>query len=183
MVQDLNLGMYQHALKLAEYEQDIIANFAAIQQELGLQMEWRFASNLFAPLSVMRLLGKDWKGFLKSYALANQFEISRVSSVSETETRFNEILYTANIIIEPREPIVSIAKLLITPEQRPCINASGRGVYFDEETKYLLIHVDQGTSLIPQHRRAGITGPHLKSILDRHSAAMPPGRDDPPAPG
>lgn len=174
MIQDLNLGMYEHALELVELEADIISQFSSLQVELGLQLEWRFASNLFAPLAIMRLLGKDWKGFLKAYVQANQFEISRIASVSETESRWNEILRSANIMIEPREPLTSIATLLITPEQRGLINSSSKGVFYDEETKYLLVLVDQATSLIPQHLRARLTGPHLKNILDRHAAAIPP---------
>ena len=174
MIQDLNIGMYSFALDLAKLEEKFLDELPAIQKELKVQLEWRLASNLAAPISIMRLLGRDWQGFLKNYVEKNEHEITRIGSVSETEQALSNILYAPIESTEPREPNTFIAQLLVNPEQRPMINAANRGVFFDEDTSRLLVQVDLGVSMIPQHLRRNMTGQRLKSVLDRHPAALNP---------
>jgi hypothetical protein len=174
MIQDLNLGMFQHALELARLEEMFLDELPDLQKELKVQIEWRLASNLAAPISVMRMLGRDWKGFLKNYVEKNEHEITRLGSVSETEQALSNILYAPIESSEPREPNTYIAQLLVNPEQRPLINAANKGVFFDEDSNRLLIQVDLGVFMIPQHLRRNMTGQHLKNLLDRHPAALTP---------
>jgi len=176
IIKQLNFGMYPHALELSQIEKDLVTAIPSLQRELRVRMDWRFATNLCPPLAVMKFLGRDWKQFLSDYVRSNKFEIIRISAVSETESRVKEIMHSPAILTDPREPRTSLAKLLISPDQRDLINVTGNGVYYDEETNYLLILASQGASLVPQHRRVGLSGPQLKSLLDRHPAAISPGR-------
>ena len=172
MTQDLNLGMFSSALDLAKMEGAFLDELPSIQKELKVQLEWRLASNLAAPIAIMRLLGRDWKGFLKSYVEKNEHEIVRLGSISETEQALTNILYAPIESTEPREPNTFIAQLLVNPEQRPLINAANKGIFFDDETNRLLIQVDLGVFMIPQHLRRNMTGQHLKNLLGRHPAAL-----------
>jgi len=173
--QGVNLGMYPHALELAQLEQDIIGNFQELQAELPFDVEWRMASSLFSPLAVMRHIGLDWKGFFKEYVQTNEALITRASTISESETYLNAMLRHA--AIHQRDlPPVSVAQLLNSPERRPEINTASCGVYYDEQGQLLLFLLDQAVpKLLPYHMKyPGLSTIRMKETLDRHKAALNP---------
>ncbi len=174
MAHELAVGMYPHALEIAQLEASIKEEFYSLQNELGIKVEWRLASSLFGPLAMLQFLGRDWKAFLKTYLEEHTYTINSTAAASETNDFLKAILRNACLEQADNSPNMTIAQLLISPEQRSEINTSNKGVYFDEKTRSLLILVDQGTGLIPYHLRGKMTGTHLKSILQRHSSALSP---------
>lgn len=173
MAKEIAVGLYPHAMELAELEQTVSNEFINLQNELHIQIEPRLAASLFAPLSILKFLGKDWQAFVKQYVKEHEYTIQRTAATSETKSFLNAILYTASIP-QVDGPAASIARLLQTPEERDDINTSSKGVFFDEKTKTLLILASQGVLLIPYQLRGRMTGAHLKSVLERHPAALKP---------
>lgn len=169
----LNLGMYPHALELARIENELQESFASLLTETKVQMEWRLASLLFAPLAIMRYIGKDWKQFFVRYATEQEFMIKRLVTVSETDTFMNTIMHSP--VIEKRDfPACSLAQLLINAEQREEINSSNKGVYYDTQSRLLLFLVDQLGNFISPQARGRLQMAQLKSLLERHPAALSP---------
>jgi len=169
----LNLGMYPHALGLAALENELQQNFPDLLAETNVKMEWRLASLLFAPLAIMKYIGKDWKEFFTRYATEHEFTINRMATVSETDSYMGTIMHSP--AIEQRDfPACSLAQMLINPEQREDINTSNKGVYYDSSQKLLLFLVNQIVNFIPQHNRGKFAATQIKNLLDRHTAALTP---------
>lgn len=170
---ELNLGMFPHALELARHEQEIQESFISLQNETTVKIEWRLASILFAPLAMMKFLGKDWRQFFKDYVREHEYTITRVSTSSETDSYLNAVLYNS-VISQPDGPPCSLAKLLVSNESREEINTANKGVYFDAEHKALLFLVDQISNLLPVHLRGKMASIQMKNLLERHSSALSP---------
>jgi hypothetical protein len=171
---ELAVGMYPHAMELARLEEEIKQEFVEMQSEMTIKIEWRLASSLFAVLAMMKFLDHDWKSFLQQYIKEHEYSISRTATASETSSYLKAILRFP-CVRQSEGAEMTIAQLLISPDERCDINTSNKGVYYDEKTKTLLILVDQGTMLIPYHLRGSkLTGTHLKSVLERHASALSP---------
>ncbi len=174
MAHELAVGMYPHALELARLEAEIRDEFIALQKvDKKYEIEWRLASSLFGVMAVLKFLGRDWIKFLDTYIEEHSYDIHQTTLVSETHGLLNAILRNP-CIAQADGPPVTISQLLVSPEQRDDINASNKGIYFDEKTKTLLILVDQCTGMIPYHLRGKTTGARLKTLLERHPSALAP---------
>jgi len=176
MGRQIATAMYPHAQVLAQYEKEIRKEFRDLQATLPFTVEWRFASSLFSALAVMKFLGLDWKSFFKSYVVSNESIIQRATTISESETYLNAMLYNPVIFQRDDNINVAVSQLLISPEKRAEINSSACGVFFDEEKELLLLLLDQAVPrLLPNHLKTrGMAGSRLKDTLERHNAALTP---------
>lgn len=174
MGHEIAVGMYPHALELARLEDEVRKEFVERKKTNSkLEIEWRLASSLFAIMAVLKFLGKDWVKFLETYISEHEYVIKQTAVSSETHGYLKAIMRNP-CIAQAEGPPMTISQLLVSPEQRDDINASNKGIYFDESTKTLLILVDQGTGMIPFHLRGRMTGANLKTVLERHPSALTP---------
>ena len=178
MAHELAVGMYPHALELARLENEIKEEFILLQKkDKKYAMEWRLSSSLFCVMALLKFLGQDWLAFLDAYIGDHKHEIKRTAVVSETQGLLNAILRNP-CIPQAEGPAVTASQLLVSPEQRDDINASNKGIYFDEKSKTLLFLADQCTGMIPYHLRGKTTGVRLKTLLERHPSALSPAAID-----
>lgn len=178
MGREIATAMYPHALTLAQHEKDIRHEFRELQTSLPFTVEWRFASSLYSALAVMKFLDiedLDWKTFFREYVISNESTILRATTISESESYLNAMLYNPVIFQREDNINVAVAQLLISPEKRAEINTAACGVYFDEEKELLLMLLDQAVPrLLPNHLKTrGMSGSRLKDTLERHRAALP----------
>lgn len=173
MRQGINLGMYAHAPRLREMEKEVSNEFQSIQKELGVKMEWRLASSLFAPMALLKYMGRDYKDFFRRYVEENKYTISRVTTVSETSSVLTSIMHH-HIIPQTDGPPMSMAQLLVVPERREEINTANKGVFYDSVGKLLLVLVNQGMMLLPYHFRKSMNANHFRNLLERHPTALKP---------
>jgi hypothetical protein len=168
--------MYPHALTLARYEKEMRQNFKELQATMPFQVEWRYASSLFSIMALLRFLEQDWKMFFRNFLIKNESTILQASTISESETLVNAMLYNSVIKSDGNLNDISIALLLIAPESRTAINTSSCGVFFDGEQRLLLFLLEQAVpKLLPQSLRPrGLSGSYLKGTLERHPAALKP---------
>ena len=173
MANQIAMGMYPHAAKIAEYEKEIIDSFNAIQDKLPCKMEWRYGSSLFGVLALMRFVGEDWEKFLYDYVDAHAATLQRVSQVSESETTLTNMLRHPAIAQEGGRK-ATIAELLVSPETRCDINSSEYGAFYDPDQKLILLLLDTAiVKLLPYHQRKfGQTSVQIKNTLDRHPTAL-----------
>jgi len=174
MGEEITVGMYPEALELARIEREISTEYSVLKkQRPEMAMEWRLASSLFPVLAVLHMIGRDWKDFMVRYVTEHEYDLKQTAVASETQGFLKAIMRNP-CIPQADGPNVTISQLLVSAEQRDDINASNKGIYFDEKTKSLLILTDQGTGMIPFHLRGKMTGSHLKNLLERHPAAYAP---------
>jgi len=174
MAHEIAVGMYPHALELARLEDEVRKEFVALKiTNPKLEIEWRLASSLFSVMAVLKFLGKDYMQFLETYIAEHEYVIKQTAVSSETHGYLKSIMRNP-CIAQAEGPPMTISQLLVSPEQRDDINASNKGVYFDEKTKTLLLLVDQSTGMIPFHLRGKMTGANLKTVLERHPSALTP---------
>jgi len=174
MAHEIAVGMYPYAQDLARLEAEVRSEFIELQKtNPKLKIEWRLASSLFAILALLKFLGKDWVNFLENYIDDNTYAIQQTAVASETHGLLNAIMRNP-CISQAEGPAMTASQMLVSPELRDDINASNKGLYFDERTKTLLFLVDQCTGMIPYHLRGQTTGAKLKVSLERHPSALSP---------
>lgn len=174
MANDIAICMYPHVPKLRAYAQQIAEEFSSVQEELEIKMEYRYASGLFGVLAVMKLVGLDWKDFLKRYASDNAQTLTAGDTASESDNILHAMLTNQKVQDPDTRTYGHILAMLRDPAQWDAINTSATGVYFDSETRCLLILVDAAlTSLVPDtYKRGLISSAHrLRTMLTRHSKA------------
>ena len=166
-------AMYPVIPELVQHYHKIENEFINLQNLLPFKVPNRYASSLFFSLSLMRFMGEDWQGFFRDFILQNETTINRATTVTESESYLNAMLFNPSIQSYGSEYPVSVAKLLAIPDRRTEINLCGCGMFFDAENKLLLILIEQALAkLMPTtYKIRNITGNRLKDALERHKMA------------
>lgn len=173
MSKSVCLGMYPHAKKLAQIEQEMYDNTQYIQTLLPHKMEWRLLSSFYPITAVMKLLGLDWQSFLIQYSTVNERLLSRAASVSESERMLGRIMHRPMLYQSSSGIFASPAQLLLNPDRRHELNISACGIHFDQEKSLLVFLVDQVLPrLLSEELRAGMTAQKLHTLLERHNSAL-----------
>jgi len=174
MRRGLCTGMYPHALKLRKLSEEIMEEYVEFRTELPVNVEWRFASNLYPVMALFKMLDIDWKQFFWDYAAQHEDVLTVAGSVTESETYLDALLQNSNLWDPDTKLSYSVSQMLINSERRAEINSRACGVYYDSQQNLLLFLVEQVIPrLLPPHLlNKGITSQRLKDTLGRHRMAL-----------
>jgi hypothetical protein len=144
-------------------------------KSLALDPDMRYTSAFFSVFTLMEYLGIDWKNFYREWISANEDSIVRSATVRESDSVLKEILFANVIRDQDSENPISLALMLANSNKHEDINKSSTGVYYDRQTKLLVVLVTQAVSRLLNRSGSStglITPTRLKDILDRHSASL-----------
>ena len=175
----LNTAMYAHAHEIQALYDTVRLELSTYAATIPLKsrLEPRYISSFVGMFAVAEFLGMDWKKIFLDFVTANQDMIERGARISESSMYLNAMLTNPVCEDRPNQRKYSVAMLLANPGQRLTINSYPNGIYYDDITEIMVVHLEPAIStLIPQHYRTArhLNSPVLKSILDRHHDAVPP---------
>lgn len=141
---DLAVGLYPHIPALHRIYGEISAEFAT-GVDLPARTPSRFREALYPVLSMMKLLGQDYKRFAYDFCDARKDQLARITSTSENEQIFETVLSSPFHIQQGEERVsgkTTIRAMLAHLERDAVeeINKTKCGVYFDFDTGWLVVH-------------------------------------------
>lgn len=174
---DLTLALLPHMKTLRD-------NFRELDKEIvpgkrsHLKIEDRLKSGLLPSLSVMKLLKRDYMSFLTEFCQENSDIL--ISSGSRTDSRdiFDWVTQSAFIPVTTSEGKIfcSFLSLLMgTPEMRAVVNTSGTGLFYDENTRTLVVNWTMATqSVLKNNEKFGRSASHqnLREMASRVPFAL-----------
>ncbi len=169
--------MYPRVPEILACRQKIADEYSEFRSELPFVVEDRYASMLFAPMALLRMLGLDWKGLFKEWVTKNENTIHRATTTSESHTFLDRML-VRTISLPGKEMIrTTLSQMLTNPEQWPDINSSATGAFFDSDKNLLMFRIEQAFNELfssYRHREQHLSSTRLKDTLDRHKLALKP---------
>lgn len=173
---DLTIGLLPHVKTLREHfrEVDKALTPAALP---GVKIEDRFKNGLLPAMSVMRFLGRDPVKFIERYCAAHEDSLAATGTRSDSGDIFAWVTQTAAIPVDSGSgrSFVTFLSLLATAESRAMVNTSQTGLYFDENTKTLVINWTMATqSVLRAHPKFGRSGStqNLRELANRLPRAL-----------
>lgn len=167
---DLDLGMFQHVAKIRAAYEAIETEYAKGHQ-LPAGVNTRQKEAVYPVLAVMKAAGVDYQKFAKEFFETRIEEILTVSSFTENEMLFETIL---NVPIrvgnDPTHPsgTTTVRAMLCTEDGRRELNEKRCGVYFDEQSNWLIVYWIEALHNALANTRYKVDGiSNVRTIADR----------------
>jgi len=155
LAKDIAIAMYSRVPEFLQCYSDIEHEFSTYQATLPFQVPNRFATSLFGALAMMKMLGRDWKAFFRTYVILHESALHRASTTTESESFLKAMMFNPALRQMGTDSAASVAQLLANKERRTEINTSACGVFYDEKENLLLILLEQAIPrLMPYNHRA-----------------------------
>jgi hypothetical protein len=173
----VNFGLYSHIPQILKNYEEIKKSYFDINSSLPFTVEQRFLSAFYPLFAVMKTIEIDYIEFMRNYVECNRPTITRNTEMSDHDLYLTKIFNNSVIKLQNYKDTYqcqSLARILTNRVTRHELNDAGVGVFYDEAQNLILLHVEQVLMhLMPaQSRNSGTTAMQLRSILERHPAAL-----------
>lgn len=142
--QDLSIALLPRIAQLQRAYAEIEVEFSQPGARPS-SIDSRIFEGLYQAMSVMKLLGMDYRQFAKEFCEANKEVLTVAAGQTDTMEVFHWTTQTACIPTRLGEDgkdrrYASVLQMLATPDLRTEINISGTGLFFDEPTQMLVVN-------------------------------------------
>lgn len=173
---DITLGFLPYIKQLRDGFRKLDRELAPLKNAT-VKVEDRTKNGLLPALTIMDFLGLDAKQFLVDYATSNNDGLSASSSRTDSKDIFDWVTQTP-AIRQTDGMVTSYASfllLLATPESRSSVNGSGTGLFYDENTKTLVVNWTMAAQqVLRNHPRYGknLSQQNLRELAGRVPFAL-----------
>jgi hypothetical protein len=176
LAKKISIALIPHVPQIQKCYLEVQNSFHSLRSRSKVNLEYRYASSFFCILAFMKFLGIDWEAFFLRYVNSNEDRIVLASTISESDSVLDKMIFNSCIKDPLNANNTSIVRLLGDPSRRDEINTSSKGVYFDNATNSLLIHIEHAYNcLLPtDFRSRGFSSQQLRETLQRHRKRMSP---------
>jgi hypothetical protein len=176
MARQIAVALYPRVPAILEHYQEIKKQFVELNALLPFQVEWRYASALFGAMALLKYLGHDWQAFFREFVTRNATTIHRASTINESSGLLNAMFNHGALFMFDEKRKVSVSTLLGQSGTRNEVNSHSCGVYFDENTKSVMILLGQAMPVLipPNHPMRNATEVRVRDTLERHRMALTP---------
>lgn len=176
MARQIAVALFPKIPQVLEHYREVRQQFTALNAMLPFQVEWRYASALFAAMSLLKYLELDWKAFFRDFVALNSTRIHRATTMNESANLIGTMFNHGALYMHDTKRKVSVASLLSQSTTRNEVNTQGCGVYFDESTKYVMVLLSQAMPVLipPNHPMRNATETRVRDTLERHTLALSP---------
>jgi hypothetical protein len=141
---DLSIALLPHIAKLQQAYAEIEVEFSKPGARPST-IDSRIFEGLYQALSVMKVLGLDYKTFASEFCEANKEVLTVAASQTDTMQVFDWLTQTACISTRLSSDgkdrhEANVLQMLSTPELRSEINISATGIFFDEPSQLLVVN-------------------------------------------
>lgn len=139
----LSIVMLPHVGKLQKAYAEIAKEFGVAGAKPA-SIDSRVFEALYPALSIMKVLGHDYKKFITDYCSANKEMLTLTSGYTDSMALFDWITQTPNLKIRVGDHNdrndASVLQLLMSTTTRHEINLSGSGLFYDEASETLIVN-------------------------------------------
>lgn len=139
--QDLSLGLLPKIAQLQRLFDEVEAEYSKPGTRPSY-IDTRTFETLFPTITVMKLLGKDYPQFVSDFCLANQESFAISAAHTDSMDLFNWLSQSPMLVHRDdggNKDKASLLQMLATPDTRADINRCGSGLYWDEDSKLLVV--------------------------------------------
>lgn len=157
---DLSIALLPHTAHLQRLYSEIEVEFS----QPGARPEAidsRIFEGLYQAMSVMKLIGMDYRQFALDFCDANKEVLTVAAGQTDTMDVFDWTTQTACILTRGSDHdqdrrFASVLQMLASPETRREINISGTGLFYDEPTQLLVVNWTMAIQrVLNQHAKYG----------------------------
>jgi hypothetical protein len=140
---DLSVAMLPHIARIHRMYEEVEVEFGKAGAKPA-NIDSRIFEALYPAITVHKMLGRDYKDFIKRFVEANQETLSVSASYTDSMQLFDWICQSpklkARLGQKEDRYDASLLQLLATPETRAYINVSGSGIFFDEASEIVVVN-------------------------------------------
>jgi hypothetical protein len=139
--EDLSIGLFPHTARIQKLYEDIEVEFGKPGAK-PINVDQRYFQALFPAMTIMKLLGKDYKQFAYDFCEANKTPLNVGADNTDSAQLFNWLTQSGHIRVhgEHGDTYANAIQLLATPEFRDKLNGSACGLFYDEPTELLVVN-------------------------------------------
>ena len=178
MRHELAVGALAHLPALYQINREIEQEFS-VAASLPGNIPSRFREGLHPALTMAKFLGLDYKQFAHDFCKERSEQLGRISSTTENELVFETVLSSPVKMRTEKEQISGMttvrAQLARERSEIDEINMTRCGVYFDNDTGWLIVHwIEALQGVLSNSRYAREATPnYLKEVSERSQFHVP----------
>jgi hypothetical protein len=137
----LSMALLPHAAKLIQTFDELELEYSKPGTRPA-KIETRAFETLFPAMTIMKMLGKDYKKFVQDFCDANEETFGLVSTRTDSRELFDWLSQSPMLIHRDdggNKDRANLLQLLATPETRAEITKCGMGLFWDEQDKVLVV--------------------------------------------
>lgn len=175
--QDLSIGLLPKISQLQHLFDEVEEEYSKPGSR-PTYIDTRTFETLFPTVTIMKLLKKDYHQFIDDFCLANQETFAISASHTDSMELFNWLSQSPMLIHRDdnnNKDRASLLQLLATTDTRAEINRCGSGLYWDEESKILVVSWTTAIqTVLSGHTRYGkeTNVPNMRELANRAPHAL-----------
>lgn len=149
--QDLSIGLLPRIADIQRAYNEIEKEYSKAGSK-PVTVDTRYFEALFPALSIMKLLGKDYKKFVLEFCDANKENLATTAGHTDSMQIFYWLAQSPAFTVRPgdgKTPYpATLLTMLASPEYRSEINLSATGLYFDEPSNLLVVNWTMAVQMV-----------------------------------
>jgi hypothetical protein len=140
---DLSIGLLSRIAEIQRMYSEIEKEYSKTGSK-PVTVDTRYFEALFPALTIMKMLGKDYRKFVVDFCEANRENLATTAGHTDSMQIFYWIAQSPAFLVRSEDGKVTrpatLLQMLASPEYRSEINLSATGLYFDEPSNLLVVN-------------------------------------------